>query len=277
MEELSLYELYNLLKKTNSEIEINQIKNLIQEKESLLENTSATGGPAGSAGASSVGVGSAGVALANATTAGMGGVASSTPSHFPGALTGTAWITGGGREGSGDIAVPYNPSGANRVFQKIAAPGQNKTRKESDPNVITKKSRVKPLNIKTLKELLKDKKPSGKVMNFSDFEKKDVTTKVTKVKEGKTFDVAKKSKKEAVDISKFQDTIKSHIKSLDCTIKQVGSDFEIHLNKKHIAQVMFREDYIGVKKEENKFPKEFEYNELGKIKSEITDIIKSQK
>lgn len=40
---------------------------------------------------------------------------------------------------------------------------------------------------------------------------------------------------------------------------------------------MFREDYIGVKKEGNKFPKEFEYTELGKIKSEITDIIKKSK
>jgi hypothetical protein len=40
---------------------------------------------------------------------------------------------------------------------------------------------------------------------------------------------------------------------------------------------MFREDYIGVKKEGNKFPKEFKYTELGKIKSEITDIIKGSK
>ena len=59
-------------------------------------------------------------------------------------------------------------------------------------------------------------------------------------------------------------------------IKKVGNDFEIH-HGEHIAQVMFREDYIGVKKEGNKFPKEFKYTELGKIKSEITDIIKNSK
>jgi hypothetical protein len=40
---------------------------------------------------------------------------------------------------------------------------------------------------------------------------------------------------------------------------------------------MFRKDYIGVKKEGNKFPKEFGYDELGKIKSELSDIIKSKK
>ena len=61
---------------------------------------------------------------------------------------------------------------------------------------------------------------------------------------------------------------------LHCKIKKVGNDFEIHHEGERIAQGMFREDYIGVKKEGNKFPKEFEYTELGKIKSEITDIIK---
>ena len=68
--------------------------------------------------------------------------------------------------------------------------------------------------------------------------------------------------------------IKSHVYGLGAKIKQVGNDFEIHYGGEHIAQVMFREDYIGVKKEGNKFPKEFEYTELGKIKSEITDLIK---
>jgi hypothetical protein len=47
-----------------------------------------------------------------------------------------------------------------------------------------KKSRQKPLNIKSLKDIMVNKgKSSGKIMNFNDFDKKDVTTKVTKVKE----------------------------------------------------------------------------------------------
>ncbi len=72
-------------------------------------------------------------------------------------------------------------------------------------------------------------------------------------------------------------SVKDHLKSQKCEIKQVGDDFEVHLDDKHIAQVMFRNDYIAVKKEGNKFPKEFEYTELGKIKSELTSIIKSSK
>lgn len=71
--------------------------------------------------------------------------------------------------------------------------------------------------------------------------------------------------------------VQDHIKSQNCKTKRIGNDFEIHLDNEHIAQVMFRKDYIGVKKQGNKFAKEFEYNELGKIKSELSDIIKSMK
>jgi hypothetical protein len=273
MENLSLDELYNLIEFTTDESELNTIKKIISEKEKLEENTSATGGPSGSAGSSSVGVGGGGVALANVTTAGMGGVASSTPSHFPGALTGTAWITGGGQAGSGDIAVPYNPSGANRVFQKLPAFMKNK-KNGGDPNVMTKKSRTKGFNMKTLSDLMKNKEPKGKIMNFNDFEKKDLTTKVTKLKEGRAFDVAKKTKKEVYDISKFQDMIESHVKSLGGNIKKIGSDFEIHFDNKHLGQVMFRKDYIAIQKIGNKFPVEFEYTQLKNVKDKITELSK---
>ena len=185
MKEFSLYELYKLIEKmkssnfySNSDIEI--VEKLILDREMILENTSATGGPAGAAAASSVGVGSIGVAMANATTAGMGPVVSSQPSAFPGSLNGVSWASGGGTEGSGDISVPYNPSGANRMFQKLPAFSK---KKEGDPNVITKKSRHKKLDMKSLKSMLSQKSPAGKIMNFNDFEKKDITTKVTKVKQ----------------------------------------------------------------------------------------------
>jgi hypothetical protein len=280
MKDISLHELYILLEKMEksdyqlSDIEV--VKYLISKKESILEDTSATGGPAGSVGAASVGYGGGGVSLANSTTAGMGPVVSSQPSSIPGALNGVNWINGGGKEGSGDISVPYNPSGANRMFQKMPIPSGMRKKKESDPNVITKKSRNKPIDMKALKDMLASKKSSGKIMNFNDFEKKDITTKVTKVKEGKAYK-AVTSKDKDIKISSFQDKIESHISGLGAKIKKVGNDFEIHHDGEHIAQVMFREDYIGVKKEGNKFPKEFEYTELGKIKSEITDIIKSSK
>ena len=73
---------------------------------------------------------------------------------------------------------------------------------------------------------------------------------------------------------KIKDIIESH---KDCKTKQVGDDLEVHCCDDHIAQVMFRADYVGVKKVGNKFPKEFGYEELGKIKAEISSIIKSCK
>ena len=276
MADISLYRLYKILeniKKSEeySEDEIKIVENLITQKELLLEDTSATGGPAGSVGSSSIGVGSIGVSMTNATTAGMGPVQSSQPSSIPGALNGQAWISGGGKDGSGDISVPYNPSGANRMFQKFPAFSK---KKQSDPNVITKKSRHKQLDMKTLKDMMSSKKASGKIMNFNDFEKKDVTTKVTKVKEGRAYDVAKKGTKETQDISKFKDMIESHIKSLGAKVKKVGNDFEIHSKDDHIGQVMFRKDYIGVQKTGNKFPQEFEYTQLKKVKDKITELLK---
>ena len=41
-----------------------------------------------------------------------------------------------------------------------------------------------------------------------------------------------------------------------------------------ILQVMFRQDYIGLKKTGAKFTDEFKYDELGKIKSKIGEIVK---
>jgi len=184
MKEMSLYQLHKILESMENsdfylDTEVCMVKEMIKKKELLLEDTSATGGPAGSAGSSSVGVGSSGVALANATTAGMGPVQPSQPSRFPGALNGVAWASGGGTEGT-DISVPYNPTGANRMFQKL--PAMMKNKKPSDPNVITKKSRFKGFSMKAVKDMM-SKKPAGKIMNFNDFENKDITTKVTKVKQ----------------------------------------------------------------------------------------------
>ncbi len=68
--------------------------------------------------------------------------------------------------------------------------------------------------------------------------------------------------------------IEDHIKTKDCKAKQVGDDFEIHCDGKHVGQVMLRSNEITVKKKGEKFGKEFKYNELGKIKAEITSVIK---
>jgi ribosomal protein S19 len=103
----------------------------------------------------------------------------------------------------------------------------------------------------------------------------------TGVTEGKTFKATKVPyEKDAWDEDKkeiFRKTIKDHVKSQNCTTKQVGNDFEIHCGDKHIVQVMFRDTKVAIKKIGTKFPKEFKYTDLGKIKSELTEIIKSCK
>jgi hypothetical protein len=138
------------------------IVEMINQKESeLLEDTSATGGP-------SVG--------------GMGAVVSAQPSGLAGTTIGTSWASGGGTTGSGDVSVPYNPSGTNRVFQKMPVP----MGKEHGPRT-GKKSRKKRLDMKTLKNIFSKRqdftsgteqgiKGKGKVLNFNNFLKNDFTT-----------------------------------------------------------------------------------------------------
>ncbi len=131
----------------------------IKNKElELLENTSATGGVA---------------------VGGMGAVVSAQPSGLAGATIGTNWASGGGTVGSGDISVPYNPSGANRVFQKLPAP----MGKEHGPRT-GKKSRQKKLDLKALRDVFAKRQDftagqgesTKKVMNFNNFLKNDFTT-----------------------------------------------------------------------------------------------------
>jgi hypothetical protein len=88
--------------------------------------------------------------------------------------------------GSGDVSIPYNPSGANRMQQKIPIQTMGK-----DHGARTgKKSRVKKLDLKALKDVFAKRqdftsgegereqgtKGAGKVMNFNNFLKNDFTT-----------------------------------------------------------------------------------------------------
>lgn len=92
------------------------------------------------------------------------------------------------------------------------------------------------------------------------------------IQEGKT-DKGMKEKDSDVKIDRFQETIKNFLKSNDCKVKQVGDDFEIHYDGDYIGQVMFRKNGITVKKEGSKFGKDFDYSELGKVKSEIKKLM----
>lgn len=73
----------------------------------------------------------------------------------------------------------------------------------------------------------------------------------------------------------FRLKIENHVKSQNSKTKRIGNDLEIICDNSVIAQVMFRDLYIGIKESGNKFTDEFKYTELGKIKSKITDILKS--
>lgn len=99
------------------------------------------------------------------------------------------------------------------------------------------------------------------------------------VDEGKTFqDVKKLHPKREWDPNKkddFRKQIKNLVKSKGYTTKQVGNDLEVICDEEMVAQVMFRQSYVGIKKSGDRFTKEFKYTELGKIKSKVGEIIKS--
>jgi hypothetical protein len=128
--------------------------------EELTEDTSATGGPA---------------------VSGMGPYVNAQPSSLPGVTSGPNWINTGGMSGDGSIAVPFNPSGNNRMFQKMDSP----MGKDHGPRT-GKKSRTKKIDLKSLKDIFAKRQDftdqqSGsekerRVLDFNDFLKNDFNT-----------------------------------------------------------------------------------------------------
>ena len=95
---------------------------------------------------------------------------------------GTSWASGGG-DGvqPGQVSIPYNPGGANRVFQKVSTPEMGKNHGAHTG----KKSREKKLDMKTLRSMFKKRKEESdldfkdrpkKVMNFDNFAKDNINT-----------------------------------------------------------------------------------------------------
>lgn len=183
---LSIEQLFHLRSRLLIEgKDTSDISELIFLKESeytnyINEDTSGSGGPSGAVGASTVGYGGGGVAYANASIGGMGAVVPAQPSIHAGVTTEPGYSAGGGKVGSGDISVPYNPGGRKKVFQKIPVDNRKGSSK-----------RRKNKMIQGLKNIFSQKqdytsgqggsKPS-KIMNFDNFSK-DGLNKVTKVKE----------------------------------------------------------------------------------------------
>ena len=166
MKNLNLIELYKIKKRIINEgmsddSLMDEVLEAIKYKEyMILEDTSGTGG---------------------APSTGMGAVISGQPSGLAGATIGTSWASGGGTVGSGDVSIPYNPSGANRMQQKVPVMGMGHGARTG------KKTRKKRLDMKALKDVFAKrqdfsngegdvKKGEKKVMNFSDFAKSDINT-----------------------------------------------------------------------------------------------------
>lgn len=154
-----------------------------REYELFMEDTSATGGPAGAVTGGGE-VSSGGVAYSNASIGGMGQVVSPQPSSFAGSTMGNAYKAGGGSDGSGDIGFPFPAIAGKNMYQKIPTMGKN------HGSMTGKKSRTKKLDIKALKAAFNGRKSDSdgikpkktqKIMSFQDFEK-DKFNKVTKVK-----------------------------------------------------------------------------------------------
>ena len=109
---------------------------------------------------------------------GAGAVVSAQPSGLAGQTIGQNWASNGGVDGSGDVGIPYNPSGSNRVFQKLPMG------KGHGPRT-GRKSREKKLDLKSLRATFDKKKRDDsetfdrpkKVMKFDDFSvRKDITS-----------------------------------------------------------------------------------------------------
>lgn len=146
MENLNLIELYQiksrLIKESMTEepiwFEILESIKVIEDK--IVENTSATGGP----------------------FVGGGGGMSGNPVDLGKTPLGPKWASGSTND-KGYINVPYNPSGADRMMQRIPVMGKDHGARTG------KKSREKRLDIKALRAALAKRK---------DFERKDVEKKV---------------------------------------------------------------------------------------------------
>lgn len=183
LENLSIEELFDIRSKMfRDKQDISKISDIILEKErnyidNVLNEDTATGGPSGAVASSNVGYGGSGVALANASIGGMGPVVSAQPSQFAGVTTEPGYTLGGGKVGSGDVSVPYNPGGGKKLSQKISANlrGTNKRRRGklmgSLKNVFSKKQDFTGVQSKP-----------KKIMSFDNFNKEELN-KVTRIKD----------------------------------------------------------------------------------------------
>lgn len=210
MEKLSLIELYQiksrLIKESMTEepiwFEVLESIKVIEDK--IVENTSATGGP----------------------FVGGGGGMSGNPVDLGKTPLGPKWASGPTND-KGYINVPYNPSGADRMMQRIPVMGKDHGARTG------KKSREKRLDIKSLRAALAKRK---------DFERKDGEKKVMSF-DNFTKDDFSRIKKESKDNLVLENKITDFAKRYDIAeIKRLLKEkLEIDENstKKEVAKKLF--------------------------------------
>lgn len=210
MEKLSLIELYQiksrLIKESMTEepiwYEVLESIKVIEDK--IVENTSATGGP----------------------FVGGGGGMSGNPVDLGKTPLGPKWASGSTND-KGYINVPYNPSGADRMMQRISVMGKDHGARTG------KKSREKRLDIKSLRAALAKRK---------DFERKDGEKKVMSF-DNFTKDDFSRIKKESKDNLVLENKITDFAKRYDIAeIKRLLKEkLEIDENstKKEVAKKLF--------------------------------------
>jgi hypothetical protein len=110
-----------------------------------------------------------------------------------------------------------------------------------------------------------------KVIRLTESQLIDVIKKI--INEG-SIEKSTREKDLDVKMETLRDKVRDYLKSKDCKVKQVGTDFEIHCDGEHVGQVMFRRNAITVKRSGSKFGKDFKFNEMGDIKSELSKMIK---
>ena len=176
LEKLNIEELVELRTKMILEKKsTKEINFIIDKKEreyisSINEDTSATGGPAGSS--MGGGVFSGGVAYSSAG-GGMGPVVNAQPSSLAGSTIGSDWSGHGGTIGSGDVSNPF-PGGGNLYQKSNIDMGKDHGARTG------KKKRVKKLDLKALRNTFAKRQDftttasPKKVMNFDDFQKSNV-------------------------------------------------------------------------------------------------------
>lgn len=210
MENLNLIELYQiksrLIKESMTEepiwFEVLESIKVIEDK--IVENTSATGGP----------------------FVGGGGGMSGNPVDLGKTPLGPKWASGSTND-KGYINVPYNPSGADRMMQRIPVMGKDHGARTG------KKSREKRLDIKALRDALAKRK---------DFERKDGEKKVMSF-DNFTKDDFSRIKKESKDNLVLENKITDFAKRYDIAeIKRLLKEkLEIDENstKKEVAKKLF--------------------------------------